>query len=240
MLEFANNLEHSCLKFDRAVKFWKYFTATFLQGSFPLQMWNHFDSKHERTNNRVEEDNYKMKVFCGAADPNIDKAVGLLQQFEAAASDKYINAKKSTAKAQAQDPDIVRRDESFKLLRNLLRNGRLDLEAYKSEVLDLHKFEAKKKYYEELEDTDESDDTDNEEGDSDDDHPDAFTPEEVQIIDSLGDVFADFGFAGPVNTTANANANAADNDDAVRVPCRFCGKLFKPRGMNRHINSAHQ
>ena len=56
-----------------------------------------------------------MKVFCGAADPNIDKAVGLLQQFEAAASDKYINAKKSTAKAQAQDPDIVRREESFKL-----------------------------------------------------------------------------------------------------------------------------
>ncbi len=29
-----------------------------------------------------------MKLFCGAANPNIDKAVGLLRTYEATARDK--------------------------------------------------------------------------------------------------------------------------------------------------------
>ena len=40
-----------------------------------------------------------MKKFCGAANPNIDKAVDLLRTYEASARDKYLNAKKSTAKS---------------------------------------------------------------------------------------------------------------------------------------------
>ena len=59
-------------------------------------MWNHFDNHDERTNNRVEGDNGKMKLFCGASDPKMDKAVGLLQQYEVTACDKYNNAKKIT------------------------------------------------------------------------------------------------------------------------------------------------
>ena len=30
-------------------------------------MWNHFDNEEERTQNRVEGDNNKMRLFCGAA-----------------------------------------------------------------------------------------------------------------------------------------------------------------------------
>ena len=37
-------------------------------------MWNHWDNNDERTNNRVEGDNLKMKQYCGAADPKIDNA----------------------------------------------------------------------------------------------------------------------------------------------------------------------
>jgi len=32
-----------------------------------------------------------MKYFCGAADPNIDKAVGLLQMYELDAREKYLD-----------------------------------------------------------------------------------------------------------------------------------------------------
>jgi hypothetical protein len=39
---------------------------------FPVKMWNHYDNDDDRTNNA------RMKCFCGAANPNIDKAVGLL------------------------------------------------------------------------------------------------------------------------------------------------------------------
>jgi len=50
-----------------------------------------------RLENRIEGDNARMKCFCGAANPNIDKAVGLLITYdEASARDKYENAKKKT------------------------------------------------------------------------------------------------------------------------------------------------
>ena len=60
-------------------------------------MWNHFDNDDERTNNRVEGDNGKMRLYCGASDPNIDKASDLLRQYESTARDKYVNAKKVNA-----------------------------------------------------------------------------------------------------------------------------------------------
>ncbi len=73
----------------KAERFWQYFINTFFEGQFPLRMWNHFDNIYERTNNHVEGDNNKMKLFCGAANPNVDKAVHLLQQYETTSSDKY-------------------------------------------------------------------------------------------------------------------------------------------------------
>ena len=63
--------------------FLQYFTNTYKSpnGQFPIQMWNHFDNHDDRTNNRVEGDNNKMKLFRGASDPKIDKATKLLQQL---------------------------------------------------------------------------------------------------------------------------------------------------------------
>jgi hypothetical protein len=52
-------------------------------------MWNHFDNDDDRTNNDVEGDNNKMKLFCGAAQPHIDKAVKQLRHNETTAHDKY-------------------------------------------------------------------------------------------------------------------------------------------------------
>jgi hypothetical protein len=45
-------------------------------------MWNHFETTGNRTNNRVEGDNNRKKLFCGSANPNIDKAVGLLRIYQ--------------------------------------------------------------------------------------------------------------------------------------------------------------
>ena len=62
-----------------------------------MSIWNQFDNFGDRTNNRVEGDNAKMKLFCGAADPKINKACNLLRTHESSATDKYNNSKKSTA-----------------------------------------------------------------------------------------------------------------------------------------------
>ncbi len=87
-------LKYEIIGLNKADRFWQYFINNFFEGSFPLSMWNQFDNENERTNNRVEGDNLKMKKFCGASNPNIDKAVRLLQQYEATSTDKYNNAKK--------------------------------------------------------------------------------------------------------------------------------------------------
>ena len=61
-------------------KFIKYFQDTYLNGQFPVIMWNHFDNNHDRTDNRVEGDNNKMKSFCWATNLSINKAIAKLQQ----------------------------------------------------------------------------------------------------------------------------------------------------------------
>ena len=95
--------------------------------------------------NRVEEDNNKMKNFCGASNPNKDKAVRLLQQYESTASDKFKNAKKSIAKPPYQHPDLVKREANFKQLKDLLNGGTITLSAYIDKIVDLHKFECFKR-----------------------------------------------------------------------------------------------
>ena len=90
-----------------------------------MSMWNHFDNHEERTNNRVEGDNNKMKLFCGGSDPKMDKAVGLLQQYEVTACDKYNNAKKENSKALPQRADVAIREANFRQARKFFRDGKL-------------------------------------------------------------------------------------------------------------------
>jgi hypothetical protein len=96
-----------------------------VDSQYPKMMWNHFDTQFERTNNKVEGDNNKMKLFCGAANPCIDKAIGLLQTYEAISADKYFNAKKSCAKPPYQRPDQLARDANLKQIKEMLNDGHI-------------------------------------------------------------------------------------------------------------------
>jgi hypothetical protein len=122
-------------------------------------MWNHYENHDERTNNRVEGDNNRMKQFCGAAEPKIDKCVALLRQYETTIKDKYNNAKKESARAPAQAVDVATRDTKFRQARRFHREGIISLSDYFKQIVNLYRFEPKKKYVEELENTDESDAT---------------------------------------------------------------------------------
>ena len=132
---------------SKGKEFIDYFIKTYLEEGvrFPKSMWNHWDNHDERTNNRVEGDNNKMKNFCGATDPNIDKASGLLQKYELEARDKYLNAKLKNARAPSQKPDVAMREGNFRLYRRLHRKGELTFQQYLAHILDLNKFEPKKK-----------------------------------------------------------------------------------------------
>ncbi len=76
-----------------------YFENTYLYGNYQPQEWNHFSNFHERTNNRVEADNHTMKKYCGATNPNVVKAVRLLQQYETTSKDKYYIAHEPNPRA---------------------------------------------------------------------------------------------------------------------------------------------
>ena len=77
-------------------------------------MWNHWDNHDERSNKGVEGDNFKMKSFCDAADPQIHKTVGVLRQYEKTDKDKYLNAKKPNARAPSQRPETSIREANFR------------------------------------------------------------------------------------------------------------------------------
>jgi hypothetical protein len=123
----------------KARRYWQYFNDTYLVGQFPETMWSHFDTEHDRTNNRVEGDNNKMKLYCGAANPKIEKAIGLLKIYKASSAEKYHNAKKSTAHHPYKSKEQIIRDVGFGQAKNLLIKGHVTLAVYYTMVVDLYK-----------------------------------------------------------------------------------------------------
>ncbi len=84
-----------------------YVKRTYIESNFfTIEMWNHFSTRYERTNNRVEADNGSMKSNCGAAYPDINKATGHLRQYELRSRIMYSNASKINAV-----PYMSRRDD---------------------------------------------------------------------------------------------------------------------------------
>ena len=111
-----------------------------------------------------------MNNFCGAADPNIDKAVKLLQQYDVVSYNKFKNAQKETAQQPRSENSVKERNIKFRLTRKLHRKGKLSTEVYAQEILEIYKFVPKKKYVEDLADTEESDDTEIEDSSDDDEN----------------------------------------------------------------------
>jgi hypothetical protein len=140
-------------------KFVKYFRDNYLKPGcdYPPALWNHFKTDGERTNNRIEADNRKMNGYCGAANPDIEKAVSQLQLHESSCKLKYNNSKKSTAHQPAQKDLDNTRDIKFKEARRYFHAEKLSLQEYHQEVCRIHSFEPKKKYIERAVDTDTSD-----------------------------------------------------------------------------------
>ena len=74
-------------------KFLDDFVNTYFEGDFPIQLWNHHDTKNEpKTNNNMEGYNSKLKKHIGFAHPNIFKAVAFFKQKEVTSEFKYLAA----------------------------------------------------------------------------------------------------------------------------------------------------
>jgi hypothetical protein len=174
-----------------------------------------------------------MKNFCGAANPRIDKAIRLLKQYK--------NAMKSTAKPPYKKSENQVRDAQFKQMKQLLNAGSITLEVYINSIVDLYKFEPRKKYVEKLFDTDESDATSDEDDDSDDDSD--TNKSDIESNDTLVDenqpIIPAIEPTSSLIRIGKSNRNfVVQNDNYVdengKIICDICGKRFTKRGMNIH------
>ena len=244
---------------SKGKEFVDYFRKTYLNAGcrYPKSMWSHWDNHGDRTNNRVEGDNNRMKLFCGAADPKIDKAIGLLQQYETTVKHKYMNSKKSTAKAPPQRGDDAIRDANFRQARRFHRDGMISFADYYKQILDIFKFEPKKKYVEELADTGESDvtsisDISDEDQDVEDEYEDTTVneasnedrtgPYNLQAINNVlpstsSTVISETQVSAHSSSTSIASTVSNNpNADQNEVICDLCSKIYKKRGLKKHRN----
>ena len=53
-----------------------YFTSNYIEGQYPIGLWNHYETKDEpRTNNNVEGYNLKLKKHSGCSHLDIYKSI---------------------------------------------------------------------------------------------------------------------------------------------------------------------
>ena len=80
----------------------------------------------------------------------------MLRTYEASARDKYLNAKKSTARAPLKAIELSTKETNFIQVRYFHRQSMITFVNYLSQIINLYAFVPKKKYVEDLEDTSDS------------------------------------------------------------------------------------
>ena len=60
-------------------EFLDYFVNNYFEGSFPIDLWNHYNTVGPRTNNNLEGYNNKLKLHVSRAHPNIFKSIEIFQ-----------------------------------------------------------------------------------------------------------------------------------------------------------------
>ncbi len=70
---------------QRIQEFHTYFSSTWLEGLYPLTMWNFFKYDGPRTNNHVEGYHTRLVKEAGKSHPNIFEVVNLFRHEEASA-----------------------------------------------------------------------------------------------------------------------------------------------------------
>jgi hypothetical protein len=124
----------------------------------------------------------------------------------------------------------------------LLSEGRVTLQVYYTRVVDLYTFEPRKKYVEELVDTDESDVTSDEDDTDDDEAMDhesigSFTGATAvaydNSVENTNEVLFDPSYQsiGTIYAELQSHDKPQPMDDG-KIACDICGRRFKPRGIN--------
>ena len=124
--------------------------------------------------------------------------------------------------------EIQKRDANFKQLKALLIDSSITLNVYLDRIVKLFEFLPRKKYVEELENTDDSDAESDEDDDSDE--------EDIEEIKEAPIVLMDQPTTSQSRPLIRIGGNFDDafktavEDANGKIACNICGKRYKPRG----------
>jgi hypothetical protein len=144
---FRSAMDEQPANDERCEKFLKYFVDTYFEGQFGLDngffIWNHYDNHGPRTNNNFEGFHNKLKIYVGAAKPNIVKAVGVLAEEELRFQKLYIQAQSGKTIIKKRRKLDIDKDNKIYILRNMLEKNEITVEVFIKNLKDIFKFNAK-------------------------------------------------------------------------------------------------
>ena len=110
-----------------------------------MSFWNHFDTVGPRTNNNIEGYNNKLKLYVGAAKPNIYKILQILKNEETS-TDKAFRQAIATPpfKPPPKKSYYVEKEIKFNIFKNLYEHKNICLDTYLENIIGLYQFDKKK------------------------------------------------------------------------------------------------
>jgi hypothetical protein len=100
---------------------------------------------NNRANNNVEGYNNKLKLYVGAASPNIYKILEIFKSEETSAVKSFRNAiANPPTKPPPRKNYFVNKDDKFRIFKTLYIEKSITLEVYLKHIIELYKFDKNK------------------------------------------------------------------------------------------------
>ncbi|CAF0891302.1 unnamed protein product [Brachionus calyciflorus] len=134
--------------YDDNVQFYSWFRRLFclsyFEGSFQIELWNHYETVGPKTNNSLEGYNKKLKDHVSRAHPSIYKSKEIFQTQETNAFVKYKHALEDKPAPPRKKLDIGK-DNDLRIFKKMLSENSIDIEVYIKQVMTLFSFKSNKK-----------------------------------------------------------------------------------------------
>jgi hypothetical protein len=110
--------------YSKIEEFSDYFVETWMEGNFPVTLWNH-DHSSLRANNHVEGHNLKVNKELVTSGPNIWKVIEFIQTEESEQTHRFAKHELGTLKERGRKVKDVERDLEISNLRLLFEKNEL-------------------------------------------------------------------------------------------------------------------
>ena len=131
------------IKYPKISNFTEYIVNTYFAGNFPTNLWNHYSTIGNRTNNHVEAYNLRLKKWLSAKSPNIYKAVEVLQREEVNSALRYQRANSEDSKVNKppyRNHLDIKKEAQLNICKDLLRENSISLDIYIEKILNFYDF----------------------------------------------------------------------------------------------------